>query len=176
MKRVTTGRGWLPMMLLAAMATGAKAQVIAPSVSASGGTLASGDGYLLAGTVGQPVIGPTAGISLIDWQGVWFVPRVATPLSVATPSGPVTGFTLHRNFPNPFSDATDLRIDLPRRTPLTVTLYDAVGKEVRTLFSGEPDAGTLLLHLSAEALASGPYIVRAMAGDEQRMLSIMVVR
>ena len=92
----TTRRWWLLICALAGMSTGAEAQVIAPAVNASGGTLASGDGYIIAGTVGQPddVVGqfsgefatPVCAQSLDDQPGR-VQPGRAPPVALGVVSG-----------------------------------------------------------------------------------------
>ena len=47
---------------------------ITESVIGSGGTNVSGGGYQMLGTVGQPVIGVTAGTSYTNEIGFWYMP------------------------------------------------------------------------------------------------------
>ena len=45
-------------------------------------------------------------------------------------------FALHQNQPNPFSRSTSIAFDLSRSESLTLDVYDATGRRVRTLTSG----------------------------------------
>jgi hypothetical protein len=50
-------------------------------------------------------------------------------------------FVLHQNFPNPFNPTTTLHYDLPEDALVNITIYDILGREVRTLVNQTQDAG-----------------------------------
>lgn len=50
-------------------------------------------------------------------------------------------FVLSQNYPNPFNPFTTLRYDLPERAYVTITIYDILGREVRTLVNRVEDPG-----------------------------------
>ena len=50
-------------------------------------------------------------------------------------------FALHQNQPNPFSRQTSIAFDLPRAETVSLDVYDATGRRVRTLASGWRPAG-----------------------------------
>jgi len=52
-----------------------------------------------------------------------------------------TEFALHQNYPNPFNPVTTLRYDLPENGYVNVTVYDMLGREIRTLVNSTQDAG-----------------------------------
>ena len=66
-------------------------------------------------------------------------------------------FRLHQNFPNPFNPTTTIMFDLPRRSDVTLSLYDTRGKLVMDLGSGEYEAGSWQITLDATTLPSGTY-------------------
>ncbi len=54
-------------------------------------------------------------------------------------------WTLHRNYPNPFNPSTTIRFTLSShasRHPVSIRVFDALGRCVRTLWSGAALAGT----------------------------------
>ncbi len=59
--------------------------------------------------------------------------------------------------PNPFSNRTSISYALPRAGNVTLTLFDAAGRPVRTLFNGYRDAGRWTTSLNAHDLAAGVY-------------------
>jgi hypothetical protein len=67
---------------------------------------------------------------------------------------------LLQNYPNPFNPATVIRFSLPANTFVTVTVYDVLGKEVKTLVHGEMGAGQHLVEWNPEGMASGVYFYR----------------
>ena len=50
-------------------------------------------------------------------------------------------FKLYRNHPNPFRQGTRIAYDLPVRTKVYLSIYDAGGRQVRELADGWQDAG-----------------------------------
>jgi len=51
------------------------------------------------------------------------------------------GFALHNNYPNPFNPQTTIPVEIPARSIIALTVYNILGQKVRTLYSGEIDAG-----------------------------------
>ena len=79
------------------------------------------------------------------------------PLSSAT--------RLEQNTPNPFNPTTVIRYQLGTESDYTLTLFDALGRKVRTLEEGHKAAGQYQLVLTASDLPSGVYLYRLEAGD-----------
>ena len=48
---------------------------------------------------------------------------------------------VHQNYPNPFNPVTTLRYDLPENGHVNITIYDMLGREVKTLINQTQDAG-----------------------------------
>ena len=48
---------------------------------------------------------------------------------------------LYPNYPNPFNPVTTLRYDLPENSLVNITIYDMLGREVKTLINQTQDAG-----------------------------------
>ena len=46
-------------------------------------------------------------------------------------------FALNQNYPNPFNPSTLIRYQLPEQTNVTISIYDLMGRSVRTLIPGE---------------------------------------
>jgi hypothetical protein len=65
-----------------------------------------------------------------------------------------------RVVPNPFRQRTTLRYSLPHPARVTMVMYDAVGRQVRSLVDGWRPAGTGNVMLQSDGLAGGVYLVR----------------
>lgn len=81
-----------------------------------------------------------------------------------------TQYLLEQNYPNPFNPSTSVQFQIPQDGLVTIKVYDLLGQEVATLFSGDALAGTYTLNwngldLKGSAVASGNYIYRMTAGD-----------
>lgn len=74
-----------------------------------------------------------------------------------------TAIGLSQNFPNPFNPATSISYILSRNSMVTMTIYDAVGREVVRLVNMEQGPGSYTVTWEARAAASGLYICRLQA-------------
>jgi len=92
------------------------------------------------------------------------------PLSLSGEIVIPTGFVLHQNYPNPFNPITTLRYDLPENSYVNVTVYDMLGREVRTLVNTTQDAGFKSVIWDAtneygNPVSAGVYLYKIQAGE-----------
>ena len=78
-------------------------------------------------------------------------------------------------YPNPTRSQATVRYALPGTQDVTVRLYDVLGRQVRTLVSGEQE-GRHQRTLDVGALPSGVYFLRLRAGGEMRTQKLTVVQ
>jgi hypothetical protein len=64
---------------------------------------------------------------------------------------------LYQNFPNPASDQTNIKFSLPESMNITLSLYDNLGNEVKTIVAGNQQAGDHLIVISVVNLLPGIY-------------------
>ena len=79
-------------------------------------------------------------------------------------------FFLHQNYPNPFNPVTTLRYDLPENSLVNVTVYDMLGRQVKTLINQTQDAGYKSLIWDAtndygKPVSAGIYLYQIQAGE-----------
>lgn len=79
-------------------------------------------------------------------------------------------YVLYQNYPNPFNPTTVVRFSVPKDEFVTIKIYNMIGQEVRSLYSGQTNAGTYTLswdglNHSGEMVSSGSYIYKMTAGD-----------
>jgi hypothetical protein len=72
---------------------------------------------------------------------------------------------LNGNYPNPFNPSTEISFALPAQSRASLQIYDTAGRLVRTLISGELDAGTHFVTWNGKTdngniTASGVYFYR----------------
>jgi hypothetical protein len=85
-------------------------------------------------------------------------------------------FSLEQNFPNPFNPATTIRYSTPRRSHVTLAVFNVLGQEVAELINGHIEAGSHEVQFNAHGLASGLYLYRMKAGDFVRTLKLHVLK
>jgi hypothetical protein len=85
-------------------------------------------------------------------------------------------FALHQNYPNPFNPSTLIRYELPSSGPVRLALYDALGREVMLLASGDQPAGSHEIALHAAGLASGTYYCRLTAGGQTAVVRMLLLK
>ncbi|MCX6135066.1 MAG: T9SS type A sorting domain-containing protein [Ignavibacteriales bacterium] len=69
-------------------------------------------------------------------------------------------FALAQNYPNPFNPSTTIRFDVPVQARVTLTIYDALGRRVKTLVDRQLNPGTYSEQWNAVAFSSGVYYCR----------------
>lgn len=85
-------------------------------------------------------------------------------------------YALHQNYPNPFNPVTTITFDIPERSDLTLSLYDANGRLVMDLGSGTYDAGSWQITLDASGLASGTYHYQLRSGAFTATRSLILLK
>ena len=97
---------------------------------------------------------------------VWFVigSRV-TGIKEMPPQNLPDQFVLYQNYPNPFNPTTTIVYDVPKRSMVTLVMYDVLGRRVETLVNGEKQPGHYEVTFDAFRLPSGVYIYRLQAGN-----------
>jgi photosystem II stability/assembly factor-like uncharacterized protein len=68
-------------------------------------------------------------------------------------------------YPNPFQNKTTISFTLPRREYISLTLYDLLGRNVRSLLQGTYDEGEHIFGLDVAELAGGNYITTLRSED-----------
>lgn len=75
-----------------------------------------------------------------------------------------TEFKLDVNYPNPFNATTEIQYALPEDAFVTLTVFDALGREVTRLVDGPVSSGYHSITFDASDLPTGNYFYRMEAG------------
>ena len=67
------------------------------------------------------------------------------------------------NYPNPFNPSTVIRYQLVNSGPVSIKVYDIVGREIMTLVNEEKQQGRYQVKFDAGNLSSGIYFYRIIA-------------
>jgi hypothetical protein len=85
-------------------------------------------------------------------------------------------FALDQNYPNPFNPETAIRYEVGAVSPVTLTVYDVLGREVTTLVDRTQPAGTYTVTFDAQRLPSGLYLYRLEAGGQTFTRTMMLLK
>lgn len=69
-------------------------------------------------------------------------------------------FSLSQNYPNPFNPSTTIKYSLPKSSYVTLSVYDALGRKVETLYEGMHEAGYSEAVWDATSYSSGMYFYK----------------
>lgn len=84
-------------------------------------------------------------------------------------------FALEQNYPNPFNPTTEIRFTVKQAGPISLRVFDTLGREVATLVDGPMAAGGYTASFEAGNLASGVYLY-VLQGSGQRVARTMVLQ
>ena len=87
----------------------------------------------------------------------------------------------HQNYPNPFNPITSLRYDLPEDGLVNITVYDMMGRIVKTLVNGSQKAGFNSAQWNAtnnrnEPVSAGLYLYTMHAGDFRQTKKMLLLK
>ena len=105
------------------------------------------DIVLKTGTTAAGVVPGTIGISVNTTE----LPRV---------------FALRQNYPNPFNPVTNIKFDIPKRSNVTLKVFDVTGSIVTEIYNGLSEPGLYTADFDAVNLASGIYYYEMAAISE----------
>lgn len=91
------------------------------------------------------------------------------------------GFDLLANYPNPFNPSTTIAYDVTMKGQVTLTIFDMLGREVRTLVNDVQDGGRHEIQWDGrtnlmQPVTSGVYMARLTTGTGARTLSMMLLK
>ena len=101
--------------------------------------------------------------------------------------GPITTralpehFELYDCFPNPFNPITTLRYELPEDAMVSITIYDMMGRQVKTLINSEQTAGYRNIRWNAtnhlgQVVSAGLYIYTIQAGEFRQTKKMILLK
>ena len=75
-------------------------------------------------------------------------------------------YALKNNYPNPFNPSTNIEFSISKAGPVSLKVYDILGKEVQTLVDEEINSGNYKVTFDAHGLSSGIYFYVLKAGGK----------
>lgn len=177
---------WIMLVLGATSVYGQDSEnysIKASKISSGSAPFQSATSYNASSMVGQSSSG--SGVSDTDFHltpgflGIYH--QLRTDVDMAQDEILPRIFQLFHNYPNPFNPKTVIRYDLPRTADVKITIYNSLGREVKTLVDEEQSAGahTVIwdgLNDDGARVVSGVYFFRLRAGDYVKTRKMVVVR
>jgi hypothetical protein len=113
-------------------------------------------------------------------QGVFSYRAYAYPVQTVTGISPITNLPattiLNQNYPNPFNPSTEISYSLSSSGPVSLVVYDLLGREVATLVQDYEIAGNHSVRFDASPVASGVYFYRLSTGTTSIMKKMVLLR
>jgi len=88
----------------------------------------------------------------------------------------VKSYGLDQNYPNPFNPTTIITYQIPKDGFVTVKVFDALGREVKTLVNGFKSQGKYSISLDASNLSSGVYFYQLKSGDYSAIKKMVLLK
>ena len=85
-------------------------------------------------------------------------------------------FSLEQNYPNPFNPNTVINYSLAAAEKVQITVYDLLGKEIKTLVNEVKGPGSYQVTFSASDISSGVYFYKITAGSFLDIKKMVVVK
>ncbi|MDD5360808.1 MAG: M14 family zinc carboxypeptidase [Ignavibacteria bacterium] len=101
--------------------------------------------------------------------------------------GPVTGigninpetpgkYSLEQNYPNPFNPSTQINYSVPKDGMVKITVFDLLGREIRSLVNDFKKAGFYSVDFDGSSLSSGFYFYKMESGNYIESKKMMLVK
>ena len=86
------------------------------------------------------------------------------------------GYRLEQNYPNPFNPETTIRFYLPTSGKVKISIYDVLGRSVKTILDAQLTAGDHSINFNASDVASGIYFYKLTAGKYHATRKMMLLK
>jgi ligand-binding sensor domain-containing protein len=91
-------------------------------------------------------------------------------------TGNPTAISLYQNYPNPFNPNTFISFHLAENRFITLKIYDILGREITTLFSGWKVQGNYTIPFDGQDFAAGPYFYTLASGNEKLTRKLLLIK
>ena len=103
-------------------------------------------------------------------------PRLNTSVEDAGDKIMPTVFTVFPGYPNPFNSSTNIRFNVNRRSPVEITILNALGQKVSLLYNGDLSGGEHLVRWDAGDFSSGVYYTKICSRGRSEIRRIMLIK
>jgi phosphohistidine phosphatase SixA len=100
----------------------------------------------------------------------------ANTTDVSDPLVEISGFYLSDNYPNPFNPVTTIEYKVPFGSQVSLKVFDALGREVKSLVNEFKSPGNYKVLLNASDISSGVYFYTLNAGEFSQTKKLMILK
>ncbi len=88
---------------------------------------------------------------------------------------------LNQNYPNPFNPISKIQYNLPKKDFVSITIYDVIGRHIKTLVATEKGPGLHSIHWDAtnnvgQPVSAGVYLYSIQAGDFRQTKKMILLK
>jgi hypothetical protein len=132
--------------------------------------LAPGSRLIDAGTIiGLPYSGSAPDLGAFEYETI-------TPVNKEDVVSSARSYVLFQNFPNPFNPTTTIRYWLLSAGPVSLRVYDMLGREVAVLVTTVQSPGEHRVEFDAGMLSSGIYVARLAGGTLTKTIKLVMAK
>jgi hypothetical protein len=84
-------------------------------------------------------------------------------------------YQLTQNFPNPFNQTTSIKYNLPTEGKITISVYNVLGKKIKTLVNEPQTAGLHQIDFNADTLSNGVYYYELIVGEKRQTRKMLLM-
>jgi len=106
-------------------------------------------------------------------SSVWSIQRSTVKVNYQTVPNE---FSLSPNYPNPFNSSTTIRYTIPSAGPVMLSIYDILGRKVRSLLDIQQPAGEYQVTWEADRFGSGVYFARLTSGSQSKNIILTLLK
>ena len=113
----------------------------------------------------------------VEWNGLSSLALSDNIQSNEIPSN----YQIGQNYPNPFNPTTQIRYDLPEDALVSISIYDVMGRKIKSLSNANQTAGYHSLQWDAtndigEGVSAGMYIYTIQAGEYRATKKMVLLK
>ena len=88
---------------------------------------------------------------------------------------------MHQNYPNPFNPVTSIYFDVPKAGNVNISVYDMLGRKIKTLVNEHLNPGFLNVQWNAtnelsQPVSAGVYIYTIEAGNFRQTRKMILLK
>jgi len=83
---------------------------------------------------------------------------------------------LYQNYPNPFNPTTTISFEVPKKSFVSLKIYDLLGREEMTLLNETRDQGKYEIKFDGSRLTSGVYLYQLQVGDYKETKKLLLTK